>query len=200
MQDGVPLLFKRTFSSTADIVLKRHSMSGNLDTVIIFDFGKYESPLSMQKYHDGILMITQSNETMSFGTNYVNYFITKLDASLKKQWQLRFGTDTLGLGGNTNHSRYFAVDERGTILATHNDTLFKFIDASTAIQPSTLQREKSSAFSGKTKVFDLQGRFLFDYPVGMGLDAHHVKRQGATPGLKVLHPMSGSASETKVFF
>jgi hypothetical protein len=202
VQDGSPWLFKRTFSSTADIVVKKHSINGKLDTTIVFDFGKYEYPLSLQKYREGILMITISDETVNMGTNYLNYFISKLDVSLKKQWQLRFGTDTMGLGGNGNQYRYFSVNEAGMILATHNDTIFKFVDASTAMQPFRFQRrEKNSGFSEKTvKVFDLQGRFLFNYPVGIGLDAHQLKRLRAAPGLKLLRSVSGSEGEMKVFY
>jgi hypothetical protein len=201
-QDGAPWLFKRTFSSTADIVLKRHFLNGKLDTAVIFDFGKYESPILLQKFQDGILMITLSDETLSFGTNYWNYFITKLDASLKKQWQLRLGTDTLDLRSDSYHPRYFAVDARGTILATHNDTLFKFVDASTVMQPSTPQnRGGISAYSSSTmKVYDLQGRFLYKYSLNSGPNARHRGKANAAPGLKLLRSGSGSGNEIKVLY
>jgi hypothetical protein len=199
MLDG-PSLFKRQFSSTADIILKKYSMSGNVDTIETFDFGKYEHPLSMQKYHDGFLMITLSDETRNMGTNEWNYFITKLDASLKRQWQLHFGTDMLGLVPDDKHYRYFFADERGTILATHNDTLFTFKDASSDIQKKPYpQWAKRRLFSeGIVKAFDCQGRLLFEYTAVGQSGADHIKRSGTASGLKLIRWGSGPKSETKV--
>jgi len=199
MLDG-PSLFKRNFSATSDIILKKYSMSGKIDTIVTFDFGKYENPLSLQKYHGGFLMITQSDETMNMGTNYLNYFVTKLDASLKKQWQLRFGTDSSDYMVNTYHRRYFFADEQGTILAIHNDTLIKFKDASTNSQKNpSAPSAKSRVFSeGTVKAFDCQGRLIFEYPSHNGAAAVYIKRAGAASGLKLIRSGSGLEPEIKV--
>ncbi len=188
-KEGAPLL-KRTFFSTSDIFLKKFSMSGRIDTIAMFDFGKWEYPMSIQKYQDGLLMITQSNETVNLGTSIMNYFITKLDASLSTQWQLHFGTDM----DDTIHSRYFSADDQGTILATHNDTLFKFKDASTDTRkiPFTTRDGHRIFPDGGAKVFDCQGRRLFDCPTGTGLNANCLKRSGSASGLKLMR--SGNRS------
>jgi hypothetical protein len=188
MLDG-PSLFKRKFSSTSDIILKKYSMSGKLDTIATFDFGKYEHPLSLQKYRGGFLMITHSDETVNMGTNYWNYFITKLDPFLKKQWQIRFGTDTLGLGTNGTHYRSFFADEQGTILAIHNDTLFKFKDGSSTIKkdPSIQKPKRRIGSESLVKAFDCQGRMLFEFPAINGADAGYGKRSG----LKLIRPEGG---------
>lgn len=193
-------LFKRSFFATADIVLKRYSISGKVDSIAVFDFGKYESPLSIQKYHDGFLIVTLSDETVNMGTNYLNYFITKLDVSLKKEWQLRFGTDTSGLSGGKTNYRRFCVDDGGVILATHNDTLFKFKDTSTTTPTNPCsQKLKTGVLSeGKVKVFDCQGRLLFGYPATHGTDADRIKRSNTAFGLKLIRSGSGLQSEASV--
>jgi hypothetical protein len=180
-------LFKRKFFATADIVVKRYTMNGKVDTTTVLDFGKYENPFSVQKYHNGFLMITVSDETVNMGTSYLNYFITKLDASLKKEWQLRFGTDTTGLSGDKAHYRHFSIDEGGVILATHNDTLFKFKDTSTTTQTNPLYQKLKPRISseGMVKVFDCQGRLLYRYPVVHETKANLVKMPNAASGLKL---------------
>ncbi len=195
-------LFKRKFSSTADIILKRFSPNGTADTVALFDFGKYEFPLWLQKYRDGFLMVTRSDETMNVGTNYLNYFVTRLDASLKKQWQIRFGTDSSDYMIDIYHRRCFFADGQGTILAIHNDTLFSFKDGSWTGPKNPRSREPEyGAFSGTmVQAFDCRGRMLSECRAAAVANAGRGSRSGIASGLMVLRAGTGSGGETKVIF
>ena len=192
-------LSKRTFLITSNITLKRFSSNGKLDTTCNFDFGKYEYSISLQKYGNGFLMITKSDETMNMGTNYFNYFVTKLDSSLHKEWQLRFGTDSTGLSGG-QHYRVFANDGCGTILATHNDTLFKYSEV-TGIHNAQFSHKQNIISSSNSvfKVYDLQGRLLFKYRSETLPSDKQLKSSGMSMGLKLIRSEKYPESETKIY-
>lgn len=196
------LIFKRTFLQSSDIILKRFSSNGRMDTLLSFNFGKWEIPVSLQKCSDGFLMMTKSDETMNMGTSYLNYYITKLDDSLNKIRHLHFGTDTGGLSGNQKHYRFFASDGCGTIVATHNDTLFKFADMTVIQDVPFLNNGKKIAFSNTIlKVYDLQGRLILRYRSGMpAAVVKQMKNSGMSSGLKLISSEASPGSKTKIFY
>ena len=151
-------LFKAKFFATRDILLEKFAVNGTLTKTVMFDFGKYETPKDINEYGDGFVMITISDETVNMGTNILNYFVTMLDDNLQKKWQLHFGTDTGGLGGDDSHYRNFCTDLPGVILASHNDTLVQFkLNPSGVFRPSSPGTAISMKFPG---VYDLRGCLL----------------------------------------
>ena len=150
-------LFKAKFSATRDILLKKFDLNGTLSDSVLFDYGKYETPMEFVELSDGFVMITVSDETINMGTNCLNYFITKISSDLQQEWQLRFGTDSSGLTGD-EHYRTFFADETETILASHNDTLIRY-----AVPFSEIRRHLLSGpvtRTGGLRVYDLKGCLL----------------------------------------
>ncbi|MBN1760987.1 MAG: hypothetical protein JW863_21850 [Chitinispirillaceae bacterium] len=150
-------LFKRHFSAASDIIFERFDLNGTRTDSVRFDFGKYEIPMDLIRQSDGVVMITSSDETINMGTNFLNYFITKLSGDLRQEWQLTFGTDTSGMDGATHHRTFFA-DETGVILASHNDTLMKYVPSTTVLHQPSLSAPVSG--SGPLRAFYLNGRSI----------------------------------------
>ncbi|NLE00725.1 MAG: hypothetical protein GX640_12725 [Fibrobacter sp.] len=155
IQDGVAL-FKKAFFATRDITLRKYDSNGALTDTVLFDFGKYETPVDIIGQKDGFIMVTISDETVNMGTNYLNYFVTKIDDNLVKEWQFKFGTDTSGINGITSYRSYYA-DEMGCVLAVHNDTLCMY-----KIPPTeTITIKKVPVvITRDSREFDLCGRLL----------------------------------------
>ena len=169
-------LFKRQFSAARDILLERFDPDGTRTDSIRFDFGKYETPLALQGQSDGFVMVTSSDESMNFGTNILNYFVTGVGWNLERKWQLAFGTDTSGLSGETDFRSFFAGAD-GTVLATHNDTLIKFTPPSATIRLSPDGATVTPPASRRW--YDLRGRIL---PSG------RTHRLGPAAGITVSSP------------
>ena len=177
-------LFKRQFSIARDIIVERFDLNGTRTDSIRFDFGKYEIPMDLIKQGDGVVMMTSSDEIVNMGTNYLNYFITKLSSDLRQEWQLAFGTDTNGMSDVTHYRSFFA-DDNGTILACHNDTLMKYAVSAMAIHRPSLSTPVSS--TGSFRTFSLNGRLL-----SSGKD-----RRRPTPALGILLPDNGTSTTCK---
>jgi hypothetical protein len=150
-------LFKSAFSATRDILLKRFTPDGTLKDTALFDFGKYQNTVDLIKQNDGFVMVTSSDESPSFGTNILNYFVTKIDGDLKKEWQFRFGTDTSDYMSATKHSRSYFADEQGRVLSCHNDTLSVFAVANTVNRYYAM---KTPSAQNDKQIFGLNGRLL----------------------------------------
>jgi hypothetical protein len=197
-QTGGPSLYKSTFFLTSNITLSVFYFDGSSRS-LTFDFGKWENSISLQKYGNGFLMITRSDETVNMGTNYFNYFVTKLDSSLNKEWQLRFGTDSTGLSGG-QHYRVFASDGSGTILATHNDTLIKYTGVTGIRNVQLLGKQNIISSSNSLfKVYDLQGRLLFKYRSETLPEDKLLKISGMSTGLKLIRSDNYPESKMEIY-
>jgi hypothetical protein len=187
-------LFKTKFSVTRDLFLEKYSLNGTLIKTATFDFGKYENPLEINGFGNSFVMITISDETLSFGTNILNYFVTGFDDNLQMVWQLHFGTDMSGMNGVNSHYRNFCADLPGTILASHNDTLVVYKTtplSSGGFEPSSYGTTIRTKYSG---VYDLRGcllpltpknRYTGEYPVYIPASGIRVHENGKQTAISV---------------
>lgn len=187
-------LTKKAIVTTSDIIVRSYNGSWQLWNQKQFDFGLLETALTIRKYHDGLMMITKTQDNIGGREDYLNYFITSLDSTLHMQWQFQLGTDSTCNADGKIHLRFFATDDRGTIVTTHNDSLSCYVDRTLAIGKHHQLYQTARKESGA--VYDLKGRFLVARQEGTRPSRKMSHASGSTPGCTIVR--IGKSSKTEI--